>query len=432
MIPRYESAAIREIWSEAATFARWTRIEIAACEAWHAAGLLGDADLGVIRALEPPSPERVREIEKTTDHDVVAFVRALTEAAGESARHVHRGLTSSDVVDTALALAIAPSLDVLMQAAVGLREALARRAREHKHTPCVGRTHGVHAEPTTYGLRLLGFVCEVDRHLERLRRARATIAFGKLSGAVGNFSQIDPGFESFVMERLGLSPEPVATQVVPRDRHAEVLTALAILGGGLERIATDVRALQRTDLREAEEPFKPGQTGSSAMPHKRNPIVSERVCGMARLLRGYAMAALEDIALWHERDISHSSVERVMLPDAFHLAHTMLTLLTRVFDGLRVYPDAMRANLGRTRGMVFSQNVLSALIAAGMDRQEAYTLVQAAAAKVWEGQSADLKTALAADAQVSKHLDARALERAFSLDTYTRHLDALFERAGLE
>ncbi|MEE8408884.1 MAG: adenylosuccinate lyase, partial [Myxococcota bacterium] len=386
MIPRYETEAMRDAWSDAARFERWTEVEIAVCEAWHARGEIPDDEMKAIREARPPDAERVREIEETTHHDVVAFVRALGERVGEPAsRHLHRGMTSSDIIDTALALTLYRSVDVVIEAAESLRVTIARRAKEFRDVPCVGRTHGIHAEPTTFGLKLAGWHSEMRRHHHRLKTARDEIAFGKLSGAVGNFSQTDPDFEAFVLERLGLSAEPIATQIVPRDRHATVLTTLAVLGAGLERFATEIRALQKTEVREAEEPFRQGQTGSSAMPHKRNPILTERISGMARLLRGYAGAAIENVALWHERDISHSSVERVMLPDAFHLTHYMLRTLDNVVDGMRVYPDAMQRNLEKTGGLVFSQNVLGTLLAAGLDRQVAYAAVQRAAMKVWEG-----------------------------------------------
>jgi adenylosuccinate lyase len=422
---------MRAIWNDAARFARWTEVEIAVCEVWHERGEIPADEMAALGAAEPPTAERVREIEATTHHDVVAFVRALGENVGEPAsRHLHRGMTSSDVVDTALALSLRQAVDVILEATEALRVVVARRATELKLVPCIGRTHGVHAEPTTFGLRLAGWHSELRRHLARLERAREEINVGKLSGAVGNFSQTDPAFEAAALARLGLSPEPVATQVIPRDRHAVVLSTLAVLGAGLERFATEVRALQRTEVREAEEPFRAGQTGSSAMPHKRNPILTERVTGMARLLRGYANAALENVALWHERDISHSSVERVMLPDAFHLAHTMLQIMTRVIDGLRTYEDAMRQNLERTRGLVFSQNVLGTLLAQGLDRHRAYAMVQAAAMKVWEGEAESFRAAL--EAEPGLQVPAAALDAAFDVGAYSRHVDALFERAGIE
>lgn len=434
MIERYQSAAVAAIWSDEATFARWTRVEIAACEAWHARGEIAPADMEQIRTkAHHQSALRMRAIEAETQHDVVAFVRAVQESVGAPAdRHVHRGLTSSDVVDTALALAIGESLGLIIERCGALRVVMAAKATRYKHTPCAGRTHGMHAEPTTFGLRLAGFAAELDRNLARLRDAQEQVRFGKLSGAVGTFSQTDPAFEAFALEQLRLKPEPVATQVVPRDRHAVVLNALALLGAALERFATEVRSLQRTDVREAEEPFKAGQTGSSAMPHKRNPILSERLCGMARMLRGYALMGFENIALWHDRDISHSSVERVVFPDAFHLAHTMLELARRVFQDLRVSPERMIANIERAGGLLCSQSVLAELLATGLDRTTAYRLVQRNAMNVWEGKEPHLRTALERDHEASLHLDAACLDRAFDLKRYSQHVDALFARAGIE
>jgi adenylosuccinate lyase len=433
MISRYETEKMRAIWEPDATFARWTRVEVAACEVWHRRGAISAEDMTAIRErAHHQSAARVRELEKTTNHDVVAFVRAVAESIGEAGRHVHRGLTSSDVVDTALALAMTDSLDVVIEALETAREVVRRRAIEHKDLVCVGRTHGIHAEPTTFGLRLAGWFTEMTRDLARLRAAREEIAVGKLSGAVGTFSQTDPAFEAQVLEQLGLRAEPVATQVVPRDRHASVFSALALLGATLERFAVEIRHLQRTDVREVEEPFTKGQTGSSAMPHKRNPITCERLTGMARLLRGYMVAAFEDVALWHDRDISHSSVERVAAPDAFHLVHYMLLKFTGLMEGLRVYPAAMAENLNKTRGLVFSQNVLGALLAHGLDRTTAYHAVQSAAMQVWEGEAADFRSALWADTRICGALTEAELGAAFDLTAYTQHISALFKRAGIE
>jgi len=435
VIGRYETDAMRAIWNDEARFERWTRVEVAACEAWHARGEISDADMEAInKRAHHQSAARIKEIEQETHHDVVAFVRCVAESIGDAGRHVHRGLTSSDVIDTAMALAVREAIDVIVAAVENLRDAVGRRAVEHKNTPCAGRTHGIHAEPTTFGLRLAGWYSELGRHLGRLRAAREEINFGKLSGAVGNYSQTDPAFEAFVLERLALEVEPVATQVVPRDRHAAVIAALALLGAGLERFATEIRSLQRTDLREAEEPFRAGQTGSSAMPHKRNPIITERVTGMARLLRGYLTASVENIALWHDRDISHSSVERVAFPDAFHLTHYMLLKMTGIVEGMRVYPEQMRRNMERTGGLLFSQSVLSVLLGRGLDRQVAYKLVQRNAMQVWEGEATDLQSALLADAEVRELLGddaAGALAPAFDLGAYNRHVDAIFARVGL-
>lgn len=433
MIGRYATPAIDAIWKDEAVFARWTRIEVAASEAFFARGEIPAAEMAQIRErARTPAPERVRELEKVTDHDVVAFVRALGEIVGEPAsRHLHRGLTSSDVVDTGLALAMGESLGVVLTAVEELRRVVAERAREHKLTACAGRTHGVHAEPTTFGMRLAGWYSELGRNLERLARAKQEVSFGKLSGSVGTFSQTDPAFEAFVLERLGLAAEPVATQIVPRDRHAAMMATLGLLGAAIERFATEIRGLQRTEIREVEEPFAKGQTGSSSMPHKKNPINSERLCGMARLLRGYVVAAYEDVALWHERDISHSSVERIAFPDAFHLAHYMTQRMTGLVRDLRIYPERMRANMERTGGLLFSQSALGVLLQAGLARQTAYALVQGAAMRVWEGQAPSLRTALWELPEVRGAVSEADLARAFDLGAYTRHVDALFARAGL-
>ncbi len=432
MISRYQTAEMTRLWSQEATFGRWTQIEIEACEVMAARGAIPPEDMGRIRTARPPTAERVREIEAETNHDVVAFVRALGELVGEPARrHLHKGLTSSDVVDTALGLALRDSLQIVVFAVSRLQEAIGVLADRYRATPCAGRTHGIHAEPTTFGLRLAGWYAELERHIERLGRAQQQVAFGKLSGAVGTFSQTDPGFERDVLMRLSLRPEPVATQVVPRDRHAEVVSALALLGAGLERFAVEIRALQRTDVGEAGEPFAEGQTGSSAMPHKRNPIVCERITGMARLLRGYLVAAFEDVALWHDRDISHSSVERVMLPDAFHLAHYMVLRFTEVIEGLRVDERVMAENLEKTRGMIYSQTVLGDLLDTGLDRTEAYKMVQDAARAVWDGRAPHFREALAADPRIGSRLGPEALARAFDPARCLRHVDHLMDRAGV-
>ena len=432
MISRYETTAMRAIWSPDAIFSRWTQVEVAACEAWFARGEISLKDWQAICArAHHQSAAAVQAHEAETRHDVVAFVRSVADAIGDAGRHIHRGLTSSDVVDTALALGLQQSLDVLINGCDALQACLATRAREHRYTLCVGRTHGVFAEPTTFGLRLAGFYSEVGRHKIRLQQARHTIGVGKLSGAVGTFSQTDPQFEAHVLSALRLRAEPIATQVIPRDRHAEVFTTLAGLGAGLERFALEVRHLQRTDVREAEEDFASGQAGSSAMPHKRNPIVAEQLCGMARLLRGYAVAALEDVALWHDRDISHSCVERVICGDAFHLAHTMLHKSTHLFAQLRIYPQRMQQNLHSCGGLVFSQSVLTQLLLRGMERQAAYRLVQRCATQVWEQQADNLREALLASDEAMQHLDVRALDAAFEIEVFTRHIDALFARANL-
>lgn len=421
MIPRYRTAAMDRLFSAEAIFERWTEVELAACEAWADRGEVGAEDMAILRErAAAPTPARVREIEKETNHDVVAFVRALAEVIDHPAsRHVHRGMTSSDVLDTALAMGMRDGVAVLEEALAPLEARLASLVGEHLATPCPGRTHGMHAEPTSFGLRVAGWYTELGRSRARLARAREAIAVGKLSGAVGNFSQTDPEFEAFVMDRLGLAVEPVATQVVPRDRHAEVLATLALLGAGLERWATEIRSLSRSELEEVLEP------------ESDPPRVSEELCGAARLLRTHAHAALENVALWHDRDISHSSVERVIVPDAFHLAHWMLREMTAVLAGLRVDRDRMRANIDKTRGMIFSQNVLTALTGKGLERKDAYARVQACAMQVADGAFPDFPAALAADELVSSSLGADEIAAAFGLERYLAHVPALATRAGV-
>jgi adenylosuccinate lyase len=381
VIDRYTREQIGSLWTDEARMEAWRRVEVAACEE-----MPGPApeDLEAIRSATF-TVEAVREREKITDHDVAAFVDVLSESAGPSGRWIHFGLTSSDVLDTALALQLRAAGEVVLAGADELVRTLAERAREHVHTVCAGRTHGVHAEPTTFGIKLAGFAFEAHRNAERLREAFAQASVGALSGAVGTYSATDPDFEARVLARLGLAAEPVSTQVVPRDRHAALLQAIALAGAGLERLGTEIRHLQRTEVREAEEPFRSGQQkGSSAMPHKRNPIVSERICGLARVLRGHAQAGVENVALWHERDISHSGAERVILPDATILIDYMQHLAIRVVRGLVVHPDRMRENLEITHGALFSQRVLLALIEQGRSRDEAYRIVQEDAQRAWD------------------------------------------------
>ncbi|MDQ3973127.1 MAG: adenylosuccinate lyase, partial [Actinomycetota bacterium] len=385
------------LWTDEAKLAQWAVVEVLACEAHAELGLVPASDLAAIRQGRAPTPQRVAEIERETNHDVVAFLEAFAETIpGDAARWVHHGMTSSDLVDTAQAATLARACDLVLAEADRLVTALKARALEHWDTICVGRTHGVHAEPTTLGHKLAHFAFAADRGRRRLRAARAAVAVGSISGAVGTYANVDPSVEAYVCTRLGLGVEPVPTQVVARDRHAELLCALAVLGASLEQLAVEVRHLQRTEVREAEEPFAAGQKGSSAMPHKRNPILSERICGLARLLRGNAVAALEDVALWHERDISHSSTERVILPDSLTAAHYQLHLAVRVVEGLRVFPQRMRANLEATGGLVYSSQALLALVESGMARDDAYKLVQAAAMRSWDS-GEPLRATLAAE-----------------------------------
>jgi adenylosuccinate lyase len=385
MIPRYTLPEMATVWSEEGKLERWLRIEVLACEAWAQLGRIPRDDLTVIKTeAAAPSPERVAEIERETHHDVAAFVQAVGEPLGPAGRWIHFGLTSSDVVDTALALQLQEATELILDGVEDLLAVVKRRALEHRYTICIGRTHGVHAEPTTFGHKLAVWAFELARDRERLRRAREAIGVGKLSGVVGTYSEIDPRVEEYVCAALGLRPAEAATQVVQRDAHAEFAWAMAILAATLEKIALEVRHLARTEVREVQEPFAGGQKGSSAMPHKRNPILAERICGLARVVRSNVQAALEDVALWHERDISHSSVERVILPDSSIAVHYLLHLAVRLVGELIVDPVRMRANLDSTQGVFFSQRVLTALVERGVDRSEAYGAVQRAAADSWD------------------------------------------------
>ncbi len=427
MIERYTRAEMGRLWTDEARFATWLEVELAVCEALGARGMIPAADLAAIREKAGFDTKRIAEIEAEVRHDVIAFLTSVSEKVGPPARHIHYGLTSSDVLDTALALTLVRAADLILADLGRLMEVLRRRALEHRRTVMVGRTHGIHAEPYTLGLKLAGWYAEAARNRERLGAAREEIRHGKISGAVGTYAHLGPEIEAEVLERLGLRPEPVSTQVVPRDRHAAYVSALAVTASSVDRIATEIRHLQRTDVREVEEPFAKGQKGSSAMPHKRNPVGAENLCGLARLVRSHAGAALENVALWHERDISHSSVERVILPDSTILVDYMLSRLTGILDGLLVYPDAMRANLDKMRGLVFSQAVLLALTRAGMSRDAAYAAVQRNAMKVWEG-SAGFRDLLASDPEVSAALSGADLDAAFDASQTLRHVDAIFSR----
>jgi len=427
VIGRYTRPEMALVWSEERKLEAWLQVEVAAAEALAQEGVVPREDLARIKQAPPPDPQAVREREQITNHDVAAFVDVVSESVGDAGRWVHFGLTSSDVLDTALALQLREAGQELLAGADALTAVLVRRAREFADTLCVGRTHGVHAEPTTFGVKLAGFAWESSRAAERLRRAFVGAEVGKLSGAVGTYSALGPEVERATLARLELRAENGSTQVVPRDRHAEVLTAIALAGASLERLATEIRHLQRTEVREVEEPFKEGQKGSSAMPHKRNPITSERVAGLARLLRGYAQAGLENVALWHERDISHSSVERVALPDATTLLHYMQYLMTGIVDGMRVYPDRMRDNIELTHGALFSQSVLTALVESGLGRDDAYRVVQRNAQRAWDEQRS-FRELLEADAEVTGRLDAQQLDELFDYGRFVRHAPAIIDR----
>jgi adenylosuccinate lyase len=421
MIDRYTRPEMGGVWAPQHKLDSWLAVELAATDAWAEEGVVPRETAEACRSRATFTVEAVEERERVTNHDVAAFVDVVAASIGEEGRWIHYGLTSSDVLDTALALQLEQAGMILIRGATAYRDAVVARAREHRDTLCVGRTHGVHAEPTTFGLRLAGFAFEADRNLARLQRAVEQVAVGKLSGAVGTYASIPPSVEERVMRALGLRREDVATQVVPRDRHAELLSAIALCGAGLERFATEVRNLQRTEVREVEEPFAAEQKGSSAMPHKRNPIVSERITGLARVLRGYAQAGLENVALWHERDISHSGAERVVLPDATILLDYMLDRATGVVSGMTVHADRMRDNLDLTHGALFSQRALTALIESGMSRDDAYRLVQSAAQQAWDS-GTHFRELLAAAAP---QLD---LDAIFEYGAYLGHLPEVFGR----
>ncbi len=422
MIPRYTRPEIGAVWSPQRKFECWLEVELAATEAWAEEGAVPREAAEAARANAAFTVEAVNEREQVTDHDVAAFVDVVAASVGEHGRWIHYGLTSSDVLDTALALQLREAGEVVLAGARAYRDALIERALEHRETLCVGRTHGVHAEPTTFGLRLAGFAFEADRNLERLTDAFEQLAFGKLSGAVGTYASVPPAVEARVMERLGLRREDVATQVIPRDRHAVLTSQVAIAGAGLERFATEVRNLQRTEVREVEEPFASGkQKGSSAMPHKRNPIRTERITGLARVLRGYAQTGLENVALWHERDISHSGAERVILPDATICLDYMQDLATKVAAGMTVRTDRMRENLELTHGALFSQRALTALVESGLTRDEAYRVVQENAQQAWD--SGTHFRELLGEAAPELDLDA-----VFDYSAYLTHLPEIFAR----
>ena len=430
MIARYTRPEMGALWSDEARYAGWLAVELAVCEAYARRGQIPAAAVARIRERARVDARRIQEIEARVRHDVIAFLTSLEEAIGEDSRFVHVGLTSSDVLDTALGLTLVQATDRLIAGVDRLRETLRALALRHRDTLMVARTNGVHAEPTTFGLKVAGWYAEAGRNRERLVRAREAVRVGKISGAVGTFAHVPPEIEAEVCLALGLAPAPVSTQIVQRDRHAELVTACAILGGGLEKIATEVRSLQRTEILELEEPFSEGQKGSSSMPHKRNPVSCEQVTGLVRLLRAHAGAALEDIALWHERDISHSSVERVILPDTTILADYLLAQTVRILEGLAVYPDRMRENLDRSYGLVYSQRVLLALAEGGLPRQAAYEIVQRDAMRAW-GERRSFLQCLAEDPEVTARLAPEALKACFDPAWYLRHVDTVFRRLGL-
>lgn len=430
MIARYTRPAMGRIWDEHNKFQIWLDIEILACEAQAENGVIPREAVDVIRAKASFDVGRIEEIEREVKHDVIAFLTNVGEHVGPEARYIHLGMTSSDVLDTCLAVQMKQAGEILLGGLGKLADVLARRAKEFKNTVMVGRTHGIHAEPTTFGLKLALWLDETRRNIDRLRSAVDRISVGQISGAVGTYEHLSPAVEEYVCARLGLTAAPVSTQILQRDRHAEYMSVLALAGSSLEKFATEIRHLQRTEVLEAEEYFAKGQKGSSAMPHKRNPITCERIAGLSRVLRGNAVAAMENVSLWHERDITHSSVERIIVPDSCMLLDYMLALTTDVLDRLIVYPDTMAKNLERTHGLIFSQSVLLALTKKGMRREEAYRIVQAAAMEVWQS-GRDFRDVLKGVQEVANALTEAEMGEIFSLEKSIRNVDYIFSRVGL-
>ena len=430
MIPRYSLPRMAALWDPEHRFLVWLRIEILACEAWAQLGKVPVQALEEIKARAAFDLGRIEALEQKVRHEVIAFLTAVAERVGESSRYIHLGLTSSDVMDTALAFQLQEAADILLEDCDALLETLKTLARIHKQTVMVGRTHGVHAEPMTFGLKVARWYSEMLRNRERLAQAKAAVGYGKVSGAVGTYAHIPPSIEAYVCERLGLNPEPVSSQVVPRDRHAQFLGTLAIIGATLDSIATEVRHLQRTEVAEVAEPFAETQKGSSSMPHKRNPVTCEQISGLSRVLRANAIAALENVPLWHERDISHSSVERIILPDSTIVLDYLLVKAREVLEGLQVYPERMERNIQQTQGLLFSQRVLLALTEKGVTRQVAHDLVQRSATKAWE-KGEHFQAVLLRDPEVLRHLSVDEVAACFDLTPYLEHVDTIFARLGL-
>ncbi|MBP5566577.1 MAG: adenylosuccinate lyase [Bacteroidales bacterium] len=430
MIERYSRKVMRDVWSEENKFAAYLEVEILSCEAWSKLGVIPEEDVAKIRAKAGFNIQRIKEIEEQTRHDVVAFTRAVSETLGEERKWVHYGLTSTDVVDTANGYLLKQADAILLKDMEDFLEVLRKRAKEFKETPCIGRTHGIHADITCFGLKWALWFEEMKRNIERFKFASAGVEAGKMSGAVGNFANIPPQIQDYVCGKLGIASADISTQVLQRDRHAYYLATLAVVAATLEQMAFEVRNLQRTEIREAEEAFSKGQKGSSAMPHKRNPISSENICGCARVMRGYMATAYENVALWHERDISHSSTERIVLPDATELLDYMLTRFKGILENLVVYPENMLANIYRTKGVIFAQRVMNALIGKGLAREQAYDLVQPIAMKAWT-ENLDYQTLLKESPEVSALLAPSELEACFTLDYYFKNVDYIFNRVGI-
>ncbi|PSO78777.1 MAG: adenylosuccinate lyase [Cyanobacteria bacterium QS_4_48_99] len=431
MIERYTLPEMGELWTDTYKLQTWLRVEIAVCEAQAELGYIPAEAAEEIKAKASFDPQRVLEIESEVRHDMIAFLTNVNEYVGDAGRYIHLGLTSSDVLDTALALQLVASLNLILESTEQLTQAIRYQAQQHRYTVMVGRSHGIHAEPITFGFKLAGWLAEVCRHRDRLVRLRNEIAVGKISGAVGTYANIDPQVEVIACQKLGLKPDVASTQVVSRDRHAEYIQQLALLAATIERFAVEIRNLQRTDVLEVEEFFTQGQKGSSAMPHKRNPIRSERLSGIARIIRSHAVAALEDVALWHERDISHSSVERVILPDTCIYTHFMLSEIAELVKNLLVYPENMQRNLNVYGGVIFSQRVLLTLVEKGMSREDAYSMVQSCAHQAWNQPEGNFYTLISNDALVKKYLSAQEIEACFDPQNHLQHLDEVYQRLGI-
>jgi len=430
MIPRYSLPRMSAIWSDENKFQKMLDIEILACEALSNLGKIPKKELKKIKSKAKFDVKRIEKIEKSTRHDVIAFLHNIAEYIGDSSRFVHQGLTSSDVLDTGLSIMMQESADIILEDLKALKEELRKKARKYKFTVMAGRSHGVHAEPTTFGLKLALFFDEINRCIARVDRAREIVSVGKISGPVGTYSNIDPYVENYVCKKSGLRPANISTQILQRDRHAEYLSEMAIVGATLEKIATEFRNLQKTEVREIEEPFGKGQKGSSAMPHKRNPVMCERVAGLARVLRANAMVSMENVALWHERDISHSSAERIIIPDSVILLDYMLNQMTEIVRGLLVYPENMSANLSKTKGLVFSARILVELEKRGAGRKKAYDIIQRCAMKVW-ATGIDFKKALLEDGDFTKLVRPREIDSFFDVKYYTKHVNAIFKKVGV-
>ncbi|MBC7360828.1 MAG: adenylosuccinate lyase [Candidatus Aminicenantes bacterium] len=427
MIERYTLPEMGAVWSEENKYRKWLEVELAVCEAWARLGQIPKASLENIKKKANFSVKRIEEIEKVVKHDVIAFLTSVAEFVGEDSRFIHMGLTSYDIVDTALSLLMVESLDKIEKRLLELKKVLKKQALKYKKTPCIGRTHGVHAEPVTFGFKILVWYEEVNRHLERLQKARQVISVGRIAGSVGTYIHLDPRVEKYALKSLGLKPAKVSTQVLQRDRHAEVMSCLALIATSLEKFALEIRHLQKTEVLEVEEPFTKGQKGSSSMPHKRNPVRCERIAGLARIVRGNLQVALENIPLWHERDISHSSAERVIFPDSFILTDFLLAEMIDIINNWHVYPKRMLQNINATRGLIFSQAILLALTRKGLTREEAYKLVQNCSLKAWQ-ENLDFKQLVSSDPEITRHLSPKEIEGCFSLEPYLQKIDFIFER----